>query len=106
MIAVTNLSPSKTFVYRPTIQILAPMEPRGFTNYFQGNTNQWNRFHSMLGKDMSGNFMIPSPTNQSTWRLSFFVYNDFGTVQAIKNFTRGGRYMPFEIGSDWIDSRK
>lgn len=106
MIAVTNLSTFKILVYLPTIQILAPTAPRGFSNYFQGNTNQWQRFHSTLDGGASGSFTIPSPTNLSPWRLSFYVYNDLGVAQVIKRVVTGRRRHPFEIESDWIESEK
>lgn len=106
MIAVTNQSAFQIFVYLPTIQIREPTAPRGFTNYFQGNTNQWQRFHSKLDRGASGNFTIPPPTNQSPWRLSFYVYNDLGTAQVFKRGVTGRRRHPFEIESDWIESEK
>jgi len=106
MISVTNLSPFTILVYRPTIAIKAPTAPRGFTNYFEGNTNQWRRFHSELAEGMSGNFTIPPPTIQSPWRLSFLAYSDLGMAQVIKRFVTGRRYMPFEIYGDWIESEK
>jgi hypothetical protein len=106
IIAVTNLNAYKIFVYRPTIQIKAPTEPGGVSNYFQGGTNQWRQFNSLLSGGMSGTFTIPRPTNQSPWRLSFFVYNDFGTVQVVIRRVTGRRYLPFEIYGDWIDNEK
>ena len=104
--AVTNLSAFTILVYLPTIQIEAPTEPRGFTNYFQGNTNQWRQFHSKLGRGMSGNLTIPPPPIQSPWRLSFYAYSDLGAAQVIKRFVTGRRYMPFEIQGDWIEGEK
>jgi hypothetical protein len=106
MVAVTNLSTFSIFVFRPTIAIKAPTEPRGFTNYFQGGTNQWARFYSKLGGGKSGSFTIPPPTIQSPWRLSFLADSDLGAAQAIKRLVTGRRYMPFEIQSDWIESEK
>jgi hypothetical protein len=106
MIGVTNLSPFKIYVYLPTIEISAPTAPGGLAFYHEGNTNQWQRFHSELGEGMAEHFTIPSPTIQSPWRISFYVYTDLGTVQVIKRFMSGGRYMPFAIESDWIASEK
>jgi hypothetical protein len=106
MVAVTNLSTFTIFVYRPTVAIKAPTEPSGFTNYFQGGTNQWGRFHSELGGGMSGNFTIPTPTIQSPWRLSFLAYSDLGAAQVIKRLVTGRRHMPFEIQGDWVESEK
>jgi hypothetical protein len=103
---VTNMSASTIRVYRPCIEIPAPKEPRGFTYYFQGNTNQWDRFHSMLTKGESRSFTIPPPVLQSSWRLSFLVYNDYGALQVVKSFLGGGRHMPSEIEGDWIGSEK
>ena len=102
MIAVTNLSDSKVLVYMPRIEIPAPTEPRGFA--YSGDMIQW---HSMLGRGQSGNFIIHPPTNRSPWKLSFYVYNDFGAAQVIKRIiTASPRRMPFEIESDWIDRKK
>src|SRR2546421_11212238 len=61
IIAVTNLSSFPARVYLPTTQIKVPDAPRGFTNYFEGNTNQWRRFHSMLAAGEGGSFTIPPP---------------------------------------------
>jgi hypothetical protein len=101
MIAVTNLGSSPVYVYRPSILIPAPTEPRGFA-YYPGNQIQW---HSELGGGASGSFTIPPPTNQSAWKLSFLVYNDLGAAQMIKRFV-AGRHMPSEIESGWIDDEK
>lgn len=106
MIAVTNLNAYKILVYRPTIQIKAPIEPGGAINYFQGGTNQWRRFRSELSSGMSGNFTIPRPTIQSPWRLSFFVYRDLDPFQVMIRFVTGRRHMPLEIHGDWIESVK
>jgi hypothetical protein len=103
MIAVTNLSAFTIFIYRPNIEISAPSEPGAVTHYWAGRSTQW---YSKLGRGAFGNFTIPPPTNQSPWRLSFLVYTDLGTVQVIKNLMRGGRYMPFQIEGNWIDSQK
>jgi hypothetical protein len=106
MITVTNLNVFKIYVYHPTIEIEAPTEPRGFTNYFQGGTNQWRQFHSELNSGMSGNLTIQPPPIQSPWRLSFYAYSDLGAAQVIKRFVTGRRYMPFQIQSDWIKAEK
>jgi len=106
MMSVTNLSAFSILVYLPTIQIRAPTEPSGFTNYLQGNTNQWRQFHSELGSGNSGNFTIPAPTIRAPWRLSFYVYSDLGTAQIFKRLLRGRRDMPFEMAGDWIDNEK
>ncbi len=106
MITVTNLSAFTIYVYQPIIEIEAPTEPRGFTNYFPGNTNQWRQFHSELDSGMSGNLTIQPPPIQSPWRLSFYVYSDLGAVQVIKRFVTGRRYMPFRIRGDWIEGEK
>ena len=102
IIAVTNLSANTVFAYRPTIQIQSPAAPRGFTNYFPGNTNQWTRFHSMLDSGASSNFTLAPPASPPcAWRLSLLVYSDFGALQIVKR-TLFGRHMPTEITSDWI----
>ena len=106
MIALTNLSAFKIKVYRPTISVKAPTEPEGYTNYFQGGTNQWGQFHSDLSGGMSGDFTIPRPTTQSPWRLSFLAYCHFSAAQVVKGFLTGHRYRTFEIHGDWIESDK
>lgn len=106
IIGVTNRSSFPVFVYQPTIQIIAPDAPRGFTNYFEGNTNQWRQFHSMLDGNEGGSFTIPQPTTTlSPWRLSFYAYSDFGVVQTLRRFVHG-RQMPFEVTNDWFESDK
>lgn len=102
MIAVTNQSDSKIVVYMPRILIPSPADPRGFAYYDSHNLTQW---HSELGAGESGSFTIPQPTNQSLWKLSFYVYNDFGVPQILKRFA-AGRRMPYEIASEWIGSDK
>ena len=102
MIAVTNLSDSKIVVYLPRILIALPTDPRGIAYYDSQNRTQW---HSELGAGKSGSFTIPPPTNQSLWKLSFYVYNDFGVAQVLKRFT-AGRRMPYEIESEGIGSEK
>jgi len=108
-IAVTNLSDFPIMIYLPTIQIQSPAEPNGFTNYFQGNTNQWHRFHSKIGGSKSGNFTIPPPppTYQSPWRLSFLVYTDvdFEAARIVRRLVEGRR-MPFSIEGDWFEAEK
>jgi len=106
MITVTNLNAFTIRVYRPTISIKAPTEPGGYTNYFQGGTNQWRQFHSDLSRGMSGNFTIPRPATESPWRLSLLAYNDFTPDQVIKRFLTRRRYMPSEIHGDWIKGDK
>jgi|ERR1043166_4015579 hypothetical protein len=106
MITVTNLSAFAIYVYQPIIQIETPTAPRGFTNYFQGSTNQWRQFHSELNRGMSGNLTIQPPPIQSPWRLSFYAYSDLGAAQVIKRFVTGRRYMPFQIQGDWIKAEK
>jgi hypothetical protein len=106
IIAVTNLSSFPALVYLPTIQIKAPNAPQGFTNYFEGNTNQWRRFHSMLAAGEGGSFTIPPPAiTLSSWRLSFYAYSDFGVAQVLRRFVHG-RQMPFEVTSDWFEGDK
>ena len=102
VIAVSNLSPSKIVVYMPRVLIPSPTDPRGFAYYDSHDRTQW---HSELGAGKSGSFTIPPPTNQSLWKLSFYVYNDFGVTQVLKRFT-AGRRMPFEIESEGIGSEK
>jgi hypothetical protein len=103
IIAVTNQSSLPALVYLPTIQIKAPDAPRGFTNYFEGNTNQWSRFHAMLARGEGGSFMIPPPAiTGSSWRLSFYAYSDFGLAQTLRRFVHG-RQMPFEVTNAWIE---
>ena len=105
MITLTNLSKFTIFAYEPNIEILSPTEPGGVANYWPGY-NQSQQLHSKLDEGAFVNFTIIPPTNQSPWRLSFLVYTDFGAVQVVKNFMRGGRYMPFQIEGDWFDSKK
>lgn len=102
MIAVTNLSPSKIVIYLPRILIPSRADPRGFAYYDSHDRTQW---HSELGASESGSFTIPPPTNQSMWKLSFYVYNDFGVAQVLKRLPVGRR-MPYEIESEWIGSEK
>lgn len=104
IIAVTNLSASTILVYMPTIIIPAPAEPRGFAYYDSGQRVRWN---SKLGRGASGSFIIAPPTNQSPWKLSFFVYNDLGTAQLIRRIiTASPRQHPYEIESDLIASKE
>lgn len=102
MIAVTNLSDSKIVVYLPRILIPSPTDARGFAYYDSYDRTQW---HSELGAGEFGSFTIPPPTNQSLWKLSFYVYNDFGVAQVLKRLPVGRR-MPYEIESEWIGSEK
>jgi hypothetical protein len=123
-IAVTNLNDSTIFVYAPRIEIQAPTDPRGYEDYSSGVNFSWN---SLLDKGASGSFTIPPPTNQSPWRLSFYVYPDRGrsTRNTLKHvvsisclsvgvwplFSKflplGGAFrMPYSIEGDWIKNEK
>ena len=105
IISVTNRSSSLVHVYLPTIQIVAPTEPNGFTNYFQGNTNQWARFNSKLTGGSSATFTIPPPPSayRAPWRVSFLVYSDFGLYPRAKRFVTGRRLMPSTLRGEWIE---
>jgi len=106
IIGVTNLSSFPALVYLPTVQIKAPDAPQGFTNSFEGNTNQWRRFHSMLAAGEGGSFTIPPPAKTlSSWRLSFYAYSDFGVAQVLRRFVHG-RQTPFQATSDWFEGDK
>jgi hypothetical protein len=119
-IAVTNLNATTIFVYQPRIEIQAPTDSRGYEDYFSGVNCSWN---STLAGGASGSFTIAPPTNQSPWRLSFYVYPDRGrrVKNTIKNvvsisclsvglwplFARflplnGAFRMPYNIEGDWI----
>ena len=102
-IGVTNLSAFKILVYLPIVQIESPSDRLGFTNYFAGGTNQWRRFHTMLGEGESGSFMIPPPSvpPPSSWRLSFFAYCDYGFVERIKNIV-ARRQHPYRVNGAWL----
>jgi hypothetical protein len=123
-IAVTNLNPTTIFVYEPHIEIQAPTDPRGYEDYFSGVNCSWN---STFDRGASGSFTIPPPTNQSPWRLSFYVYPDRG--RGVKNtmkrvvsisclsvglwplFARflpldGAFRMPYNVEGDWIKNEK
>jgi hypothetical protein len=123
-IAVTNLNPTTIFVYAPRIEIQAPTVSRGYEDYFTGVNCSWD---SMLDKGASGSFTIAPPTNQSPWRLSFYVYPDRG--RGVKNSIKGivsisclsvglwpmfaeilpinGAFrMPYNIEGDWIKDEK
>jgi hypothetical protein len=123
-IAVTNLNATTIFVYEPHIEIQAPTDSRGYEDYFSGVNCSW---HSMLDSGASGSFTIPPPTNQSPWRLSFYVYPDRG--KSVKNSIKGvvsisclsvglwpmfWKYLPldgafrhpYNIEGDWIKNKK
>ncbi|HTI99454.1 MAG TPA: hypothetical protein VL527_11280 [Dongiaceae bacterium] len=105
IIAVTNHSSFPVFVYAPTLQLQAPEASQGFTPYFGGNTNQWQRFHELLARGEGGSFMIPPPPkNPPPWRLRFFAYSDFGAVQTLRRYLHGRR-LPFIVTSDWIEEK-
>jgi hypothetical protein len=84
--AITNLNNSTIFAYNPNIEIQSPIEPRDFANYWPVY-NQWQRLHSKLDEGASTNFTIIPPTNQSPWRLTFYVYPDQG--RGVKNTIKG-----------------
>ena len=123
-IAVTNMNASIIFVYEPHIELQAPTDPRGYEDYFSGVNCSW---HSTLDRGASGSFTIPPPTNQSPWRLSFYVYPDRGrsaknTIKGVVSisclsvglwplFARflpldGAFRMPYNIEGDWIKNEK
>jgi hypothetical protein len=123
-IAVTNLNASTIFIYQPHIEIQALTDARGYEDYFSGVNCSWD---STLDSGASGSFTIPPPTNQSPWRLSFYVYPDRGrgVKNTIKNvvsisclsvglwplFARflpldGAFRMPYNIEGDWIKNEK
>jgi hypothetical protein len=104
MIAVTNLSAFKISIAQPRIEI--PTQTRDtYTPSYLG------RWHSVLRGGASGNFTIPPPTNQPTWKLSFLVYNDVGSAQVIQRTVAAWifgvtRHMPSRIESNWIEAEK
>lgn len=123
-IAVTNLNPTTIRVYQPRIELQAPTDPRGYEDYFSGVPGSWN---STLARGASGSFMISPPTNQSPWRLSFYVYPNVGrgarntakTVVSISCLSVGvwplfarflplaGAFrMPYTVAGDWIKNEK
>jgi hypothetical protein len=123
-IAVTNLTATTIFVYQPHISIQALTDPSGYEHYFSGVNCSW---QSMLDRGASGSFTIPPPTNQSPWRLSFYVYPDRGrsvknTIKGVVSFSclsvglwpmlwkflpLGGAFNhPYYIEGDWIKNVK
>jgi len=123
-IAVTNLNATTLYVYEPRIEIQAPTDSRGDADYFSGVNCAWG---AMLDRGASGSFTIPSPTNPSPWRLSFYVYPDRGG--GVKNRLKrvvsisclsvglwplfykslpidGAFNMPYNIEGDWIKPRQ
>lgn len=121
-IAVTNLNPTSLFVYQPRVEIQSPTDPRGYEDYFSGVPSSW---RSLLDRGASGSFTIPPPTNQSPWRLAFYVYpnRSRGVKDTLKSVVSisclsvglwpmfakflplGGAFrMPYNIEGDWIPS--
>ncbi len=119
-IAVTNLNATTIFVYQPRIEIQAPTDTWGSENYSSGVNSSWN---STLAGGASGSFTIPPPTNQSPWRLSFYVYPDRGrgvknTIKSVVSISclsvglwpmfarflplNGAFRMPYNVEGDWI----
>jgi hypothetical protein len=104
MIAVSNLSVFKISISQPRIEISAPT----WDTYPPSYLGRW---HSVLRGGASGNFTIPPPTNQPTWKLSFSVYNDVGSAQVIQRTMAAlifgvPRHMPSRIESNWIEGEK
>jgi hypothetical protein len=99
---VTNQSGRMIHAYLPTVQIKTASEPIGFTNYFQGGTNQWARLHSRMRRGESLQFNILAPPNNTPWRVQLNVYADFDLAQRLRRSLLGRRNHPFQIESDWI----
>ncbi|HEV2434454.1 MAG TPA: hypothetical protein VG077_00490 [Verrucomicrobiae bacterium] len=124
--AITNLNHSTIFAYNPNIEIQSPTEQGDVTNYWPGY-NQWQQLHSTLDEGASINFTIIPPTNQSPWRLAFYVYPDRGksaknTIKSVVSISclsvglwplfagslplDGAFRMPYDFESDWIKNEK
>jgi len=124
--AITNFNHSTIFAYNPNIEIQSPTEPGGIANYWPGY-NQWQRLYSKLDQGASINFTIIPPTNQSPWRLKFYVYPDRG--KSVKNSIKlvvstsclsvglwplfanflplnGAFRHPYDIEGDWIKNEQ
>jgi hypothetical protein len=101
LFAITNLNSFQIYVYFPRIQMLDPSAPIGVSNYFQGNTNQWIRLHTRIEAGKSVSFVIPPPTDETPWRISFYTYTDFGIGQRARNFIHR-RQHPFVSDGEWI----
>ena len=96
LIAVTNLGAATVYVYHGCILQQSSTE-----------SCDWIQWHSMLGSGASDIFTVLPPTNQSPWRLSFYVYNDVGYGQVIKHIIfRTPRRHPYDFDSDWFDAKK
>jgi hypothetical protein len=99
---VTNLSTSPVAVFRPVIEIPDPKAPAGLAF---DQSHRPIHFLSALGSGESTHFTIPTPTNQSPWRLTLLADPDIGFAQAVKRFvTRQGGRMPYEIQSQWFQN--
>jgi hypothetical protein len=103
MIAASNRSTFSTLIYHPAIEIILPGQPAAFTNF---QSVRWTPSYLQLGAGMSGIFTIPPPTNQSPWRILCYAYTDLDTAQVIKRFVTRRRHMPFDVQSDWIESKE
>jgi len=106
LITITNLSKQQIFAYLPNVQLPAPTEPMGASNYFPNGTNQFQHLHATLDEGASTTFTVQPPAPPEPWRISFFAYNDFGTVQMVKRIATLHRNMPFTINGDWINADK
>lgn len=115
-IAITNLSGLVVYVNHPVIEIPAATDPAGVTVYPPGQEyyhSDYFRWHTLLDRNASIIFTVPVPTNLSPWRLQFEADPDVGNaravvriVEAFPSFRLAARRMPYDIESDWIDSKK
>jgi len=96
VIAVSNLNAITVYVYHGCIRLQSSAE-----------SSDWIQWHSTLGGGASDIFTVPPPTNQSPWRLSFYVYNDIGFGQVLKRtIFMTARRHPYDIDSDWFDVKR
>jgi hypothetical protein len=100
VISLRNLGPTHVFAYVPCVELAAPAEPEGLASY--GKAGNW---YSSIEAAGTAELTVAVPTNGAPWRLSLFVYNDFGVAQSIRRLLHG-RLMPFDIRSGWIYADK
>lgn len=113
-VSVVNHDAKSIYAYLPRIEMAVPNKPGGTLPYHQNGMSPW---HSDIAAHATANLTIPVPTNQTSWRLTLYVYPDAESRRARIRHIVGlsctslgliPHYLqlPYSSKSDWIPSAK
>jgi hypothetical protein len=113
-VSIVNHDAKSIYAYLPHVETPAPNKPGGVTTHHLNGMSAW---HSDIAAHATANITVQVPTNQTSWRLTMYVYPDSasygGTVRHIFglsciNLGLMPKYvqLPSDVKSDWIPNIK